>query len=182
MWDEKKMVPMSQAVRMLVTGFEWESGLFIEVYRELSERIGKEAAKQVLAEAMYRTGLKLGEEARQLVDTHDTFGIAKAWDIIYGMGTKEAARLDKDRFVIRGAGCAAFQLFQRWGVPDEDIRYLADAYCVGDVGHAEGFGAGKMDCQHTMRLMNGADECEWDFSMQPLQPAEGAVKKPDISS
>ena len=112
MWDEEKMVPMSQAVRMLTTGFEWESGLFIEVYNELSERIGKEDAKEVVAKAMYRTGLRLGEEARELVDTNDTIGMAKAWDIIYGMGTDAAERLDKERFIIRGQGCAAFNLFE----------------------------------------------------------------------
>jgi hypothetical protein len=180
MWDESKMVPMSQALRMLTTGFEWEAGLFIEVYKELSERLGKEAAKEVLAKAMYRTGLKLGEEARALADSNDTIGMARAWDVIYGAGTDAAEVLDKDRFIIRGQGCAAFDLFQRWGVPDEEIRFFADAYCVGDVGHAEGFGGEEMDFQHTHRLMRGDEYCIWDFSMEPLEPAEGAAKKPAL--
>lgn len=55
-WDEEKMVPMSHAVRMLTTGFEWEAVLFIEVYMELSGIIDKEAAKNVLTKARYRTG------------------------------------------------------------------------------------------------------------------------------
>lgn len=180
MWEEEKMVSMSWAVRMLTTDFEWESGLLIEAYNELSGRIGKEAAKEVVAKAMYRTGLRLGEEARELVDTNDTIGMARAWDIIYGTGTDAAELLDKERFIIRGQGCAAFNLFKRWGISDDEIRFLADAYCIGDVGHAEGFGGKEMDFQHTSRLMRGDDFCEWDFAMGELEQAEGAVTKPGL--
>ena len=181
LWNEERTVPMSQAVRMLVTGFEWEAGLFLEVFNELSKRLSPEEAKEILAIGMYRTGLKLGEEARDLVEEDGPIGMAKAWDIIYGAGTNEAEQLDEERFIIRGASCAAFELFKRWNVPEETIRFFADAYCVGDVGHAEGFGKEDMDFQHTCRVMIGDEYCEWDFSTKPLEPTEKAVKKPDLS-
>jgi len=50
--------------------------------------------------AMYRAGLRLGKEARAIVDRDDTLGMAKAWDIIYGVGSRGASRLVNERFVI----------------------------------------------------------------------------------
>jgi hypothetical protein len=176
MSEEEKMVPFSQAVRMLTTGFEWEAGLFIETYKILCEVLSKEEAKEIMGKAMYRAGLKLGKEASELVDREDVVGMAQAWDVIYGMGTAEAEQLDDQRFIIRGQNCAAFNLFRRWGESDRDIRDFCDAYCAGDMGHAEGFGE-KIHFQHTNRLMRGDDCCVWDFSMQPQEPDVAAVPK-----
>ena len=179
MSEAERMVPVSQAVRMLTTGFEWEAGLFFEVYRELSKRLGKEEAKKLMGQAMYRAGLKLGEEARGMVDRDDAIGMAKAWDIIYGAGTKEAKKLDKDHFIFQAGGCAAFDLFKRWGMSDEEIQFVGDAYCAGDVGQAEGFGD-TLNFQHTHRLMKGDTCCEWVYSTLPQEPATSAVPKEDL--
>jgi L-2-amino-thiazoline-4-carboxylic acid hydrolase len=179
MSETEKMVPFSQAARMLTTGFEWEAGLFIETYKILTSILSKEEAKEILGKAMYRAGLKLGEEARGLVDRGDVVGMAQAWDVIYGMGTEAAERLDDERFIIRGQNCAAFNLFRRWGVSDQEIRDFCDAYCAGDMGHAEGFG-GKVHFQHTSRLMRGDDCCVWDFSMEPQMPHAAAVPKDNL--
>lgn len=179
MSESERMVPVSQAIRMLTTGFEWEAGLFFEVYRELSKRLGKDEARKLMANAMYHAGLKLGKEARDMVDRDDAVGMAKAWDIIYGAGTKEAKKLDKDQFVFQVEGCAAFELFRRWGMPDEEISFIGDAYCAGDVGQAEGFGD-KLTFQHTRRLMKADKCCEWVYSTSPQKPAESAVPKEDL--
>jgi hypothetical protein len=179
MSDSERTVPISQAIRMLTTGFEWEAGLFFEVYEELCKRLGKEEAKKLMAQSMYRAGLKLGEEASAMVDRHDAIGMAKAWDIIYGAGTKEAKKLDKDHFVFEVGGCAAFELFKRWGMSDEEICFIGDAYCAGDVGQAEGFGD-KLHFQHTHRLMKGDKCCEWVYTTSPQEPVESAVPKDDL--
>ncbi len=179
MVDPEPMVPVSQAVRMLTTGFEWEAGLFLEVYTELCRRLGREEAKKVMGQAMYRAGLKLGKEARAMVDRDDAIGMAKAWDIIYGAGSKAAKRLDKDHFVFQGRGCAAFELFKRWGLPEEEICFIGDAYCAGDVGQAEGFGD-RLHFQHGQRLMKGDKCCEWVYSTAPLEPSKSAVPEGDL--
>lgn len=179
MSDKERMVPFSQAVRMLTTGFEWEAGLFIETFKLLSQRLSREEARQLLKQAMYNAGRRLGSEARQLVQREDVIGMAQAWDVIYGMGSKEAERLDEEHFIIRGQNCAAYNLFKRWGVSEEEIRFLCDAYCAGDVGHAEGFGE-VLHFQHTKRLMRGDDCCIWDFSMSPQEPSQGAVNTDDL--
>jgi hypothetical protein len=174
--DSEKMVPLSQAARMLTTGFEWEAGLFYEVYRSLSDRLGADEARKMLGKAMYEAGRKLGKEARGMVDRSDPKGMAEAWDLIYGAGTKEAETLDADGFVIRAQGCAAYALFKRWGMSEEEIRSIADSYCAGDVGHAEGFGD-DLHFQHTARLMRGDSFCRWVFSTRALERSDGAVSK-----
>lgn len=179
MSDSERMIPISQAVRMLTTGFEWEAGLFYEVYRELCKRVSKDEARKLMAKAMYRAGLKLGQEARAMVHRDDAVGMAKAWDIIYGAGTKEAKKLDKDHFVFQAQGCAAFELFKRWGMSDEEICFIGDAYCAGDVGQAEGFGE-KLNFQHTHRLMKGDKCCEWVYSTYPQESVESAVPTEDL--
>ncbi len=173
---EERLVPMSQAARMLLTGFEWESGLFVETFRELESRYGRDVAKEVLGRAMYRAGVRLGREARELTENHDADGMAKAWDVLYGMGTQEAEQLDSGRFVVRSGegGCATLNLMRRWGLAEDEIRFLCDAYCCADVGHAEGFNE-QMHFQHTTRIACGDDCCTWDFSMTPQEPSPSAV-------
>ncbi len=174
--DEERKVPVSVAWRMLSTGFEWESGLFVETYRELCKVMPKEQAREIIGKAMYRTGVRLGEEARTFTDKRGTIGMAEAWDVIYGMGTKEAEELSKDRFIIQANGCAAYYLMKRWGLTDEEIQFIGQAYCSGDVGQAHGFDE-KMHFQHTCRLMSGNDKCVWDYSSSPQTPAEARVKE-----
>jgi len=174
MSETEKMVPFSQAGRMLTTGFEWEAGLFIETYKLLSERYSKEEAKEILGKAMYRAGKNLGREARGMVDRGDPIGMAQAWGVIYGMGADAAERLDEERLIFRAQNCAALNLFLRWGISMEEAKYLGDAYCAGDVGHGEAFSE-QMHFQHTCRLMHGDDCCIWDFSVTPQEPSEAAV-------
>ena len=180
MSENEKMVPLSQAVRMLNTGFEWEAGLFFEVYGALKKQLGKEKAKEILGGAMYNAGLKLGKEARGIVESDDTFGMAKAWDSIYGAGTKEAEELDERAFIIKGQACAAYNLFKRWGMPEEEVRFISDAYCIGDVGQAEGF-SDKLHFQHTGRLMRGDQFCRWAYSSKPQKPNTSAVSKDNFA-
>jgi hypothetical protein len=159
---------------MLNTGFEWEAGLFVEIYRDLSERLGRDVAKEILARAMYRAGFELGREARTLVETGNPVGMAKAWDLLYGMGSQQAEQLDEDHFVIQGISCAAFNLFRRRGLSEQEIRFVCDAFCIADVGHAEGFDK-QMHFQHTSRLMRGDKCCRWEFASSEQKPAEAAI-------
>jgi len=174
MAENERMVPFSQAARMLQTGFEWEAGLFAEMYKELCARLSKEEAREILGKAMYRAGVQLGREAKALSDMDGPLGIAKAWDVLYGMGTKEAQKLDADNFFVRVNACAALNVLRRFGLSDEDILYVGSAYCAGDQGHALGFDE-KMAFQHTSRLMNGDDHCEWAFTTAPQEESPAKV-------
>lgn len=175
MVDNEKMVPISLAVRLFTTGMEWEAGLFVEVYRELIKRMSKDEAREILGKAMYRAGHRLGEEARQFSRTgKGPVGMAEAWDVLYGVGTKEAPILSEDQFVFRVSGCAAFSLMERWGLSPEEIIFLGKAYCAGDVGQARGFDE-DMFFQHTRRLMAGDDGCEWDYTTYEQEKAGSAA-------
>lgn len=176
MAENETLVPRSQAFRLLTTGFEWEAGLFVEAYKELTARFGRDVAKEILASSMRRAGFELGEEARGMVDTGGPRGMARAWDIVYGMGSKEAEQLDDDRFVFRVNDCAAFNLFRRRGLSDEEIGFICDAYCVADVGFADGFGK-EMYFQHTSRLMKGDECCRWEYSTFRQEPSDAAVQE-----
>lgn len=175
MEEKVKMVPFSIAARLFTTGMEWEAGLFIETFRELIKRISKEEARDILGKAMYRTGHRLGVEARQFSTTKKgPEGMAEAWDVLYGVGTKEAPVLNKDRFVFRVSGCAAFDLMKRWGMSPEEIIFVGKAYCAGDVGQANGFDE-EMFFQHTRRLMAGDDGCDWDYTTYEQEKANSAA-------
>lgn len=175
MTENIKMVPFSTAARLFTTGMEWEAGLFVETYRELIKRMSNEEAREILGKAMYRAGYRLGEEARQFSKTaKGPVGMAEAWDVLYGVGTKEAPVLKQDQFVFRVAGCAAFDLMQRWGLSPEEINFIGKAYCAGDVGQARGFDE-EMFFQHTRRLMAGDDGCEWDYTSYEQEKASSAA-------
>ena len=178
METEEKKFTFSQGMQLLTTGFEWEAGLFIETFKILSERLSREEAKDILGQAMYRAGYQLGVDATQFAGSLDPKGMAQAWDSIYGMGSDIAQKLDEEQFIIRGQNCAAFNLFKRWGVSMEDIRFICDAYCVGDVGQAEGFSS-QMHFQHTERLMFGDDGCVWEYSCSPQPASPSAVPLPE---
>src|SRR4030043_1783415 len=126
--ENERKVPLSTAMRMLGTGFEWESGLFIETYRELCKRMPKEEAREIVGKAMYRAGIKLGIEMQTVTEKRGPIGMAEAWDVIYGMGTQEASQLSEERFIIHPNGCAAYYLMKRWGLTDEEIKYIGQAY------------------------------------------------------
>jgi hypothetical protein len=175
MVENEKMVPRSTAVRLFTTGMEWEAGLFVETYRELIKRMSKEEAREILGKAMYRAGHRLGVEARQFSKTSNgPVGMAEAWDVLYGVGTKEAPILNEDHFVFRVSGCAAFDLMARWGLSPEEIIFIGKAYCAGDVGQARGFDE-EMFFQHTRRLMAGDEGCEWDYTTYEQEKAESAA-------
>lgn len=175
MTENEKMVPLSVAARLFATGMEWEAGLFVETYRELIKHMSKEEAREILGKAMYRAGHRLGEEARQFSKTgKGPVGMAEAWDVLYGAGTKEAAVLNEDRFVFRVTRCAAFDLMNRWGLSPEEVIFLGKAYCAGDVGQAKGFDE-EMFFQHTRRLMAGDDGCEWDYTTYEQEKASSAA-------
>ena len=176
MTESEKMVPLSQAVRMLTTGMEWEAGIFFEAFKILRERLGKDEAKKILGKVMYNAGYKLGAEARNLVDKSGPKGMAQAWDIIYGAGTKEAEDLDDDNFVISHSACAAYFLFKRWGMSADEINFVGEAYCAADIGHAEGF-VPALNFQHSHRMMRGDSKCRYIFSNKSLKPCAGALDK-----
>ncbi|HBG73984.1 MAG: hypothetical protein A2X25_02415 [Chloroflexi bacterium GWB2_49_20] len=175
MEEKEKMVPLSTAVRLFTTGMEWEAGLFIETFRELIKRMPKEEAREILGKAMYRTGHRLGVEAREFSKTQKgPQGMAEAWDVLYGVGTKEAPVLNDDQFVFRVFGCAAFDLMKRWGMEPDEILFVGRAYCAGDTGQAKGFDE-DMFFQHTRRLMAGDDDCVWDYTTYEQEKAKSAA-------
>ncbi len=97
MVENENMVPKSTAARLFTTGMEWEAGLFVETFRELIKRMSREEAREILGKAMYRAGHRLGEEARQFSKTSKgPLGMAEAWDVLYGAGTKEAVELNRE--------------------------------------------------------------------------------------
>lgn len=172
---EEKMVPMSVAARLFATGMEWEAGLFVEAYKELCKRMSKEEAREIMGKAMYRAGHRLGVEAREFSKTKKgPVGMAEAWDVLYGAGTKEAQVLNPEQFVFRVTGCAGFDLMKRWGLDTEEILFIGKAYCAGDAGQARGFDE-EMYFQHPRRLMAGDDGCEWNYTTYEQEKEESAA-------
>ena len=85
MAEQEKMVPLSQAWRMMGTGMQWEAGLFIETYRQLKEKLGRDEAKKILQKSLYDAGARLGKEMAEEVGRTDARGMAQAWELMYGI-------------------------------------------------------------------------------------------------
>ena len=85
MAEQERMVPESQAWRMLGTGMQWEAGLFIETYWQLKELLGRDKAKELLRQSMFEAGVKLGQEIAKEVGRTDARGMALAWELMYGI-------------------------------------------------------------------------------------------------
>lgn len=183
---EERMVPESFAAKQKITGYEWEAALFFGIYEELLKIMSREEAKELLARGMYKAGHRLGQEDRKLTDRDDALGAAMVWKEVYGaeIPGERTVFVEPDRFVIKGfqkgvTTCPAMAVFERWGMSKEEIRFLADAYCAGDVGRAEGF-SDRIHFQHTARVMVGDDHCEWDFSTSQQERSPSAVVKPNL--
>ena len=65
------------------------------------------------------------------------------------------------------------------GMSAEEIKFVGEAYCAADIGHAEGFG-GDMNFQHSHRMMRGDGKCRYVFSNEALKPCAAALNKRDI--
>jgi hypothetical protein len=169
--EEEKMVPWTTAMRMFNTGMEWEAGLFIETYRELIKRMPKEEARDILGKAMYRAGYRLGVEARNFTTKKGPLGFAEVRDVIYGAGSTGTVLQSKDRCVYRTESCACYNLMKRWD--PEEVDFLGEVYCSGDVGQARGFDE-EMFFQHTYRLAAGDDFCEFEYATTEQEKAKSA--------
>jgi hypothetical protein len=165
--EQEKMVPLSQAWRMLGTGMQWEAGLFIETYWQLKELLGRDKAKEILRKSMFEAGVTLGKEIAEEVGRTDALGIAQAWELMYGItpGGEGTEELSDDVFIWKGSGCAAYDLMKRWGVSDEELAFLSDSYCAGDDGFVAGFNP-DMKFEPTHRLTRGDGFCRWVHSTE----------------
>lgn len=159
-------VTKSQADRMRKTGMEWEAALFFELYHALTEKLNQVEAREILKMAMYLGREKQTDILRELVNDHTPLGLAKLWNLLYGtdLNSKRIFALQDDLFIIQGTGCAAFELFKRWGMPETEIRLIADSFCVSDYGQAKSFNP-EIRFRHNSRLMSGDSVCEWHYSL-----------------
>ncbi len=167
MTEPEKLVPFSQALQMLNTGAEAQASLFIETYWQLKERLGREEAREILRKSMYEAYVKLGRETAKKMARTDARGMAEARELLYGApvdgeGTKELAN---DTFIVEASGCTAYELMKRWGVSDEELAFLSDAFCAADDGFVAGFNPG-MKFDPALRLMRGDGRCRWEHSTQ----------------
>jgi hypothetical protein len=164
---QEKMVPLSQALRMLRMGAEAQAGLFIGTYWRLKDLLGADRAVGILREAMCDAYTRLGREVAEEVGRTDARGMAQAWELLYGapLGGEGTVELTDDLWILEGHQCTACSLMKRWGVSDRELALLADAFCVADAAFAAGFNP-EMKFQHTHRLMGGDLFCRWVHSTE----------------
>jgi hypothetical protein len=165
--QQEKLVPLSQALRMLRMGAEAQAGLFVGTYWRLKDVMGAERARDILREAMCDAYARLGREVAEEVGRTDARGMAQAWELLYGapLGGEGTVELEDDLWVLEGRQCAAYDLMKRWDLSDREIALLADAFCAADQAFAAGFNP-EMKFQHTHRLMDGDRFCRWLHSTE----------------
>lgn len=153
---EKKPDP----ARHVGTGYQWEGLLFVNVWKEIEKRYGRETARQICGDAMYRAGLTMGAEVAKEVESRGIRGMEEAWEILYPVVQEDVLELSEDRFVYRAAGCTAMGMMRKAGLSDEEIADMADAYCSGDLGFTNGFDP-DIGLEQAKRVMKGDAECRW---------------------
>lgn len=154
--------------RRMLTGFQWEAVLYLEAFKLIEKRYGRDAANEIMKEAMYNAGITMGHmAAKEIGGENDLAGMKRMWDIMYPAAPEEAVNLTDEQFVYTGGpgGCAIYSTWKSAGVSDEEANILADGFCVGDVSFAKGFNE-DMDCEQTQRIMKGSDHCVWVHTMK----------------
>ena len=145
-------------VDQMNAGFKWEAGLFLMTWEELAARYGRDTATAVMRAAMLAAGRRMGAHVAAQTGKTGTQGIKAAWEFLYG--PQDVVEESSDTYVIRGGRCAAYELWKSWGVSDELIAELSDAYCIGDTGLACGIDP-SVKLRHERRIMKGDSECRW---------------------
>ena len=126
--QQEKLVPLSQALRMLRMGAEAQAGLFVGAYWRLKDMMGAERTRAILREAMCDAYTRLGREVAREVGRTDARGMAQAWELLYGapVGGEGTVELEDDLWILEGRQCAAYDLMKRWGLSDREIRDLEE--------------------------------------------------------
>lgn len=144
----------------LVSSPEWKGAIYLNMWREIEQRYGREAAKEITGKVMLEAGRIIGALVAGRVDQSGIPGLVEAWEKMYGVSPDSALELTADRYVFQGTGCAALEMWRRAGVSDEDIKEMSDGYCFADCGFAEGYDP-DLECSHEARLMKGDACCRW---------------------
>jgi len=144
----------------VVTAPEWKGAIYLNMWREIEQRYGPEAAKEITGKVMLEAGRMVGSLVASRLEQTGVPGLVEAWQKMYGVTPDSALELSDERYVFRGGGCAALEMWKQAGLSAEDINEMADGYCFADCGFAEGFDP-ELQCTHEARLMKGDPYCQW---------------------
>lgn len=152
--------------RWIATGYQYQALVFMTLWRELRERYGLEAAREIAGKAARQAGFEMGRLVAPEIGRSGPRGVAEAWDLMYGPNPDAVVELADDRFIYRGSGCPAFSLWAKMGLGPAEIAEMGNAFCAIDHGFGRAFGP-DVQCIHTARLMNGDSYCEWVHTQRP---------------
>jgi L-2-amino-thiazoline-4-carboxylic acid hydrolase len=153
------------ADKPLVTTPEWKGAIYLNMWREIEQRYGREAAKEICGKVMLEAGRIIGTLVATRSEETGVPGLAKAWEKMYGVSADSAIELSDERYVFQNNACAALDMWKQAGQSVEDINDMADGYCFADCGFAEGFDP-DVRCTHEARLMKGDAYCQWLHNME----------------
>lgn len=147
-----------ECLKYISYGYELQGRIFLSLVQALVKKYG-EAVKEVIRQASYENGVKLGQEMARKIGKNRLEDFARAWDELWGFAGPPI-EMSESRIVYRGSMCAAYEAWKKMGLDKNAISNLADLYCINDVGFAKGFNP-KLELTHTKRLMKGDPCCEW---------------------
>jgi predicted hydrocarbon binding protein len=148
------------ADKPLVTTPEWKGAIYLNMWREIEERYGRETAKEICGKVMFEAGRMIGKLVADRSGGAGVLGLEKAWENMYGISSDSALELNDERYVFENNSCAALELWKQLGLSADEIREMGDGYCATDCAFAEGFDP-DLRCTQEVRLMKGDAYCRW---------------------
>jgi hypothetical protein len=147
-----------KCLKYILYGYELQGRIFISLFQALHKKYG-DNVKEIIRQASYENGVKLGKEMAERIGKNDLEDFAKAWDELWGFAGPPITMSNR-KIIYRGTKCAAYEAWKKMGLKENEISELADLYCINDVGFAKGFNP-NLKLVHTRRVMKGDPYCEW---------------------
>ncbi len=137
------MTEVEDLRRQLRGAIKARAMVYYAVYQELIPEVGREKAKEILKQAIYKRGVAIGRQFR----THapdDLEGLHKAFmDYVPdhgGMFNPQLLRSDGEHLDLHMADCPLKEAWQEAGLDDETVATMCEIAGIVDNGTFEGAG------------------------------------------
>ncbi|CCO24638.1 L-2-amino-thiazoline-4-carboxylic acid hydrolase [Maridesulfovibrio hydrothermalis] len=151
-----KEQPVSQLTRRCI-----EAELYGQLYETITEKLGKEAALEIIAENLRKTAFQAGQEFAALAQEKSLAHFATVVEIWKKGDAIEVAdiSIDGNTLSIEVVRCMYQESYRKMGLPEELCRMLS---CSRDEPFAKGYSR-KIRMERLTTLADGGNHCPFIF-------------------
>lgn len=175
--SDSKDLPRKQKQIGILQQREIEAGVIAPIYRLLVQRLGEEAAREIITEAIlsdaeeagrdFAKDVPEGQEMRHFID------IQRYWEQDDALVTEHIEESDS-RYSYNVYRCGYAEMYQRLGIPE--LGKLLS--CNRDFAFARGYNP-NLELTRTQTIMEGADHCPFHYVLTSAAVDDAPVCKRD---